>query len=122
MEEARKGGLKRFNTIRELMADLNEGDAGVTDDHEVREAEERMRSRIKELREKYDATPMGSIRKRIQDLQRGPERLDFVLVHDKERGVWLAEQEYWTADQGEPIAAEGATPSEVLRKLAELME
>jgi hypothetical protein len=61
------------------------------------------------------------IRKRIADLQRGPESKTFVLVHDKERGLWLGEQEYWEGEDYDPVAAEGATPSEVLTKLAALL-
>ena len=95
-------------------------------DDDAEKVHKRMQARIKELIAEQDATPIGRIRKRIADLQRGPERLDLVLVHDKERGIWLGEQEWWSDDQREdrpqPPAAEGATPSEVLRKLAEMLE
>lgn len=98
----------------------------MTDDARAHEIEQQMRDRVKELLAEQDATPIGRIRKRIADLQRGPKRLDLVIVHDQERNVWLGEQEWWSDDQREdrpqPPAAEGATPAEVLRKLAEMLE
>jgi hypothetical protein len=62
------------------------------------------------------------IRNRIRDLTRGPTRMEFRLFHDKERDIWLGEIDTRLIDDLVYVAAEGATPSEVLRKLAEMME
>jgi hypothetical protein len=61
------------------------------------------------------------IRNRIRDLTRGPTRMEFRLFHDKESDTWLGEVDSRLSDDVY-IAAEGATPAEVLKKLAEMME
>ena len=82
----------------------------MTDDS-AREILERLRKREDELR--------GPIIARIEQLRKGPETLHFELTFDKENGVWLGRQRW---SDGPARTAEGATPAEVLRKLADKLE
>jgi hypothetical protein len=75
-----------------------------------------------------DATPLRMERlhvcQRIRILRRGPESLEFYLLYDKERELWLGQKDRWAdLNDGTPIiGAEGATPAEVLRKLADMLD
>ena len=67
-------------------------------------------------------------RRRIAELTKRPEFIEFRLLYDNERAVWLGERDT-RLGIGEDertrmmhVAAEGATPAEVLRKLAEMLE
>lgn len=70
-------------------------------------------------------TDYRHIHRRIAELTRGPDKQGFELFYDHVHNVWLGRRDRWARleEEGAPqIAAEGATPSEVLRKLAELLE
>lgn len=70
------------------------------------------------------------ISKRIDVLMAGPKRVGFNIVYDDANGIWLGRVSATTwslineapDDRKYDIAAEGATPAEVLRKLAEMLE
>lgn len=66
-------------------------------------------------------------RRRIAELTQRPEFIEFRLLYDKERAVWLGEQDARLGRSEDErtrmmhVAAEGVTPAEVLRKLAEML-
>lgn len=61
---------------------------------------------------------------RIRKITERPHTLEFRLLYDKEREVWLGELDARLLDLAYDrlVAADGASPADVLRKLAELME
>ena len=72
------------------------------------------------------------IRKRVDDLHMAPPTIAFHAIRDETNGVWLGKVTYtpWMLSNGsredkarwDAAVTEGATPAEVLRKLAEMME
>jgi hypothetical protein len=73
-----------------------------------------------------------TIRERIDALSLSPPYLSFHIIHDQANNTWLGKITYtpWMLVNGtsedkarwDGAVAEGATQSEVLRKLAELLE
>lgn len=73
---------------------------------------------------------MIDISRRIDVLMAGPKRIGFSVVYDDANGIWLARvaATQWSltneasSDPKYDIVVQGATPAEVLRKLAEMLE
>lgn len=72
------------------------------------------------------------ITERISALKTGPKHIGFDLIYDEANNIWLgtAKATFWLLENESPqekvqrhaIAAVGATPVEVLKKLAEMLE